>query len=114
MGKGGNHMVTPPKRSGGLFPTAGLTRYQAPASQTIPRNARRDSQFDQVNISREPGGTEQFQREVVSRLVREVRTTHSAFDIQKIKDQVQSGSFKPDAAEVAAKLLLEEQRCGNE
>ena len=107
-------MVTPPKRTGGIFPATGLTRYKAPTSDTIPRNTRRAGQFDQVNISHEPCGADQFQREVVSRLVREVRTTHSAFDIQKIKDQVQNGSFQPDAAEVAAKLLLEERRCGNE
>jgi len=105
-------MIIPSKGSGGVYPISAPSQYK-----TTPRNNTGPSQvagthFDQVNISRESSTSEQFRKELVSRLVREVRTSHTSHDIQLIKAEVQSGTYQPDAAEIAAKLLLEGNNSG--
>lgn len=100
-------MITPSKGSGGVYPLSFSSPYQV-ASR--PRNLQPQAsgkQFDHVNISRESSAAEQFRQECVSRLVREVRTSHTTSDIARIKAEVQNGSYQPDAIEIAAKLLLE-------
>ncbi len=100
-------MITPPKGSAGVMSTMLSPAYHvASRNRTqVPQTSER--QFDQVNISRESSGAEQFRQECVSRLVREVRTAHTASDIARIKAEVQSGTYQPDAVEIAAKLLME-------
>lgn len=99
-----------------IIPTKGSTSlYSAPlsaqrparsASSTMP--SRTEMQFDQVQISRDGSTSDQFRRELVSRLVREVRTAHSSSDVARIKSEVQSGSYQPNPNDIAARLLLED------
>lgn len=69
--------------------------------------------YDQVSLSKLPQGEQDFRKQMVSRLVGQVRTAHTTGDIQRIKDDVTAGTYKPDATEIAAKLLLEENTIGN-
>jgi negative regulator of flagellin synthesis FlgM len=101
------------KGSGGVSPIFPSVSYTPSSNSSTARPQIAEGQFDKVNISRDSSGTDQFQRELVSRLVREVRTAHTSSDIQEIKSEVQAGIYKPNANEIAAKLLLEENTCGN-
>lgn len=105
-------MIIPSKGSGTLYPTSPLAqqRTSVRSNQTAP--SRSDMQFDQVQISRERSGSDRFHRELVSRLVQEVRTMHSSNDIARIKSEVQSGNYQADPTEIAAKLLLEDVNLG--
>lgn len=106
-------MIRLTKGSGGVSPIYPPMSYTPSPLSSTGRPQVAEGLFDKVKISRESSSADQFQRELVSRLVREVRTTHTTSDIQRIKNDVQSGTYKPNANEVAAKLLLEENTCGN-
>ena len=104
-------MIIPIKGSSGIFKSI---KYSSQQRNNIDRPKVSQSQFDQVSISRESSGSEQFQRELTSRLICEVRTTNTSNTIQNIKNEVQNGTYQPNAREIAAKLLLEESICGND
>lgn len=105
-------MIIQPKGSSGVFPSSAPSQYKpSTRSNTGPSQAP-DMYFDQVNISRQTSTSDQFRKEVVSRLVREVRTSHTANDIQRIKAEVHGGTYQPDATEIASKLLLEANNSG--
>lgn len=89
-------------------PLSVATSYKAPSRDVINPTQSADNHFDQVNITRESSSADRFRREWISRLVKEVRTSHTASDIQRIRSEVQSGDYQPDAKEIAAKILLEE------
>lgn len=63
--------------------------------------------YDQVEISGAPSGEHQFQRELVARLSREVRTAHTTGDIQRVGLEVRRGLYRADPSALAARLLLE-------
>lgn len=101
-------MIILPK-SGASTPITKPASYKAPVRDTASPSPAPENSFDQVTIKRDSSATDRFRREWVSRLVNEVRTSHTANDIQQIKSQVQSGTYQPDAKEIATKMLLEEQ-----
>lgn len=72
-----------------------------------------EGSFDQVRISQETSGESGFRRELVSRLVREVRTVNTTGDIQRLREEVRSGDYRPDPAGMAARMLLEGFTIGN-
>ncbi len=71
------------------------------------RRAGPEAAYDQLNLSGKPTGETQFHRELVSRLVQEVRTVHTTGDIQRLVQEVGSGAYAPDPAGIAARMLLE-------
>lgn len=107
-------MIMPTKGSGSIAPIFPSVSYAPSPLSNTGRSQVMEGQYDKVCISRESSGTDLFQRELTSRLVREVRTAHTSSDIQRIKNEVQIGSYKPDANEIAAKMLLEESACGKD
>lgn len=62
--------------------------------------------FDQVALSSEPTGTDRFRMELVSRLSREIRSAVTTRDIQALRQQVSTGEYRPDAQQIAARMLL--------
>ena len=77
------------------------------AGSGVSRTASRDGRFDQVAVSGIPTeGEGRFRRDLVSRLSQEVRAATTTGEIQELRRQVQSRSYQPDAAEIAARLLL--------
>ena len=62
--------------------------------------------FDQVALSSEPSGADRFRMELVSRLSREVRSAVTTRDIQALRQQVSTGEYRPDARQIAARMLL--------
>lgn len=65
-----------------------------------------DAQFDQVSISR-TSQDHLFHQQMVSRLVGETRTAHTTSDIQRVKEDVNNGSYQINANEIAARMMLE-------
>lgn len=61
--------------------------------------------YDQVSLSRESGGESRFLREAAS-LSQQVRTTNTTGKVQELRRQVQAGEYKPDAQEIARRMLL--------
>lgn len=72
-----------------------------------------EGSYDQVSISQDASSVSTFQREIVSRLVREVRTVNTTGDIQRLREEVRAGSYQPDPAGMAARMLLEGFTIGN-
>lgn len=70
-------------------------------------SVRPEAVFDHVELSGEVTGEIRFRRELVSRLVQEVRTAHTTGDIQRLTQAVDSGAYVPDPSEIAARMLLE-------
>ena len=86
---------------GSYWPT-----HAASAGLNTPRVAPKDGRFDQLALSQEPDGEIRFRMDLVSRLSREVRTATTTGEIQALRQQVQSGSYQPDATDIAARMLL--------
>ena len=63
-------------------------------------------QFDQVNISQTNTRESQFCQALVSRLSGEIRTSNTTGTIAQVKQQVQNGTYLPDPADIAVRLLL--------
>lgn len=79
-----------------------LDSYNTDAAQQSKIN------FDSVCLSDTSGEQDLFQRELVSRIVQEVKTRHTIGDIQQIKKEIDGGIYQPDPAEIAARLMLED------
>lgn len=62
--------------------------------------------FDQVDISQQSSGESRFQKELAARLVQDVRASTSTGDIQQLRDQVQSGTYRLDSVSIASAMLL--------
>lgn len=98
-------MIIPTKGFGAVPPVMKSHTYsggQIPPSRTQTVTG----QFDQVNISQASTRESQFCQELVSRLVRETRTVNTTGTISQVRQQVQSGTYQPDPADIAARLLL--------
>ncbi len=62
-------------------------------------------QYDRVDISRSVSQETDFSHTLASRLVQEVRAANSTGNIQKLKDQVQNGTYTIDAERLAAAMM---------
>lgn len=61
--------------------------------------------FDQITIKKEPGFSP-FEAELKSRLTQEVRTATTTGTITALRQQIESGEYRPDPAAIARKMLL--------
>ena len=96
-----------------INPTKGPGR-AAPIYHSLPRAAissktnrpqSTDAQFDQVQISATPEG-QSFQA-MVAKMASEARIPHTKGDIQVVRQEVESGNYRVDSREIAARMLLE-------
>ena len=62
--------------------------------------------FDQVRISARCSGAEARVRELTGQLSRAVRTRPAARELSLLERQVAGGTYQPDAAEMARRMLL--------
>lgn len=62
--------------------------------------------YDSVTISSTPTGDSRFQRDIVSRLSKEIRTTTTTGDIQSLRQEVTSGRYTVDPMSIAARILF--------
>jgi len=64
--------------------------------------------FDQILLSAKSDAEQSVVKDVKGKISTEMRTTTSIGDIAAIKNQIQSGTYKIDAEEIARKMLLQE------
>ena len=76
----------------------------ARASGTI-RAKETESSFDQITLTTAQAANPTF-RELAAGLSQQVRTFNTTGKIQELRSQVASGTYRPDARETAARMLL--------
>ena len=83
------------------FPSAPITT-AAPVQSAGAKRARgaAEGRFDQITLSARAG------QELAASLSQQVRTFNTTGKIQDLRDQVASGTYRPDARETAARMLL--------
>ncbi len=83
------------------------TAWTRPAPTHTAASQKSASQrFDSIMLSTAETRRTDFQRELESRLTQEVRCATSSGEVQRLREQIQSGSYRVDAMEIARKMLL--------
>ncbi len=85
-----------------------------PVGGTAPYNRKTDTanpvspgqRYDQVQFSSHLDETERRLKETVAGLSQEVRTRFTAQDLERLQQQIASGEYRPDAGEIASRMLL--------
>lgn len=72
-----------------------------------PRRAKEteSSSFDQITLTAGQAANPSF-RELAASLSQQVRAFNTTGKIQELRNQVASGTYRPDARETAARMLL--------
>lgn len=90
----------------GVIPSIGRSKiyYPAVAERDINNHtiSGESGNFDSVTLSTSNNSF----KELVGRLSHEVRTTTTTGDIRALRQQVASGTYKPDASAIAARMLF--------
>ena len=89
--------AAPITTAGGVCPS-GAKRARAAASGV-------DNSFDQITLSAGQAASPSF-RDLAASLSQQVRTYNTTGKIQDLRNQVASGTYRPDARETAARMLL--------
>ena len=105
-------MITIPNGLGGVTPV------YTPAAYTGVQNdggraKEAEGVFDRASFTQGLSGESLFQRELVSRLVQEVRSSKTTSSIQKLQEDIHLGRYQADPAGIAARMLLEGFDIGN-
>lgn len=95
----------------GIISSIGRSQlYHPPVSErdtSSPAVIGESGKYDSVTLSSSSvDDTSRFYKELVGRLSQEVRTTTTTGDIRALRQQVASGSYKPDASAIAARMLF--------
>lgn len=81
----------------------------APPGAARPSGVRRakgtESSFDQITLSAGQEASPAF-RDLAASLSQQVRTFNTTGKIQELRGQVAGGTYRPDARETAARMLL--------
>ena len=96
-------------RSGMISSISHSHRYYPPVNErdtTPPTISGENGKFDSITLSTNRDNTDRFHKEFVSRLTQEVRATTTTGDIRALRQQVASGTYKPDASAIAARILF--------
>lgn len=90
--------------TGGGCPVSTAAHYnrKSDLSGSLPVEQR----YDQVQFSSHLDETEKRVKETVGRLSQEIRTQVTTQDIERLRQQVQSGEYQPASREIAARMLL--------
>ena len=90
----------------GVIPSIGRSKiyYPTVAERDVNNHAisGEGGNYDSVTLST---STDSF-KELVGRLSQEVRTATTTGDIRTLHQQVASGTYKPDASAIAARMLF--------
>ena len=101
-------MIMPTNGSGGIPPILQTAKAQNLSPSGVhSTSASNEAQFDRLRIHTAATEQRQFQQELASRLVKDIRTRHTTGDIQRIKEDIAQGRYRVDPQEIAKRLLLE-------
>ncbi len=96
-------------RSGVISPIGRSQRYYPPVTEreSAPHTISGEGgKYDSITLSTSADNTSRSFKELVGRLTQEVRTTTTTGDIRALRQQVSSGTYKPDAYAIAARMLF--------
>ncbi len=82
------------------------TLYTGSVRRDIAPSENNVNQFDSVFISVKRDGQELLRKEWVGRISQEVRTSTSADELRSLKKAVADGTYTPDPAAIAGRMLL--------
>lgn len=63
-------------------------------------------QFDQVQFSERLQGVEGRVRDLTAGISRQIRTRPTAGELDALQERLQQGAYRPDAGEIARRMLL--------
>ena len=89
----------------GGFPLTGTAPYSG-YMQKAGQNKLSQQNYDQFCCSPQPEGEEARIREEVSQISQDIRIRPTKHEIAILQQQVQDGTYQPDAREIAARMLL--------
>ena len=87
------------------FPVGELTTPH-PATGSAKRIGYSGQNFDQVYFSDRLTGLEGQVKDLTAKLSEELRVRPTRQEIQSLRQQVEEGTYRPDAEEIAARMLL--------
>ena len=74
--------------------------------QLAGQNKLSQQSYDQFSCSPRPEGEEARIQNAVSRISQEIRIRPTKHEISRLQQQVQEGTYQPDAREIAARMLM--------
>lgn len=101
-------MLTSSHYSSAIHSVASSKLYPSVAEREIRARTSKDARsenYDSITLSPSASGRS-FHRELVGRLSQEVRTTTTTGDISALRRQVSGGTYTPDAAAIARRILF--------
>lgn len=93
---------------GGMYPLNGLTPHGKKSEAVYSRTL--DQRYDQVDFSMHLDETEKRIKETVGQVSRAIRLRPARQELEELRRQVMDGSYQPDPQEIAARMLLREER----
>lgn len=81
------------------------TYYPSPRQGSVSRTAAEHTKYDSASFSAAAAERSAFM-DTVSRLSRDVRTATTTGVIQDLRQQVSSGSYRPDPEAIAGRILF--------
>lgn len=79
----------------------------AQSARGAERSRESGGAFDQVDISGASSGASRFQKELAARMVRDVRASASTAGVQRVRAEIQGGTYRLDPVSIAKAMLLE-------
>ena len=93
-------------RSGIISSVGHTQRYYSTMERDIPAQPiQSESKVDSITLSAGNSERSSF-KDLVGRLTQEVRTTTTTGDIRALRQQVASGTYQPDPAAIAKRMLF--------
>lgn len=89
----------------GAFSSSGVSPYGIAASAAEHVKLSRQN-YDQFLCSPQPTGEEGRIRETVNQLSQRIRIRPTRHEISLLRQQIQDGTYQPDAREIAGRMLL--------
>lgn len=90
--------------TGGSCPVGGAAPYNRKTDTAGPAYA--EQRYDQVQFSAHLDEMGKRVKDTVGRLSQEIRTRVTAQDVERLRQQVDSGEYQPAPREIAARMLL--------
>lgn len=91
----------------GSCPVSGTAPYSRKSDITAP--IAQGQRYDQVDFSTCLDETEKRLKETVGLLSQEIRSQVTAQDLTHLRQQIIAGEYRPDAQEIATRILLSKE-----
>lgn len=94
----------------GAYPVSGTAAHSGLPTPTHGEQTVKQPNFDQFQLSAQPNSREATVQKSVSRIIRQVRTRPTHAELAELKSRIASGTYQPNAREIAARMMMTEYR----